>query len=329
MSGPDFLDEPFRPAQVAAAERSALDRSRPVNYPILEERHHYLLTVHGFDAGGFEATVRCVDVQAMIDAKMRPPGHRKPVGERDERDMLRAVARAKKMVRHAVKQIGCDHLLTLTTREAENTPESLARQWKAFVRRYRVFAHEEFPYVAIPERHPSNPKHWHLHVGIRGRLKLNLARQFWWNVCGGRGLGNVDVQYIKVGVHAGTGVPKGPLIRAEKIARYISKYMTKDLIFAHRPDKKRYWRSEFDMPSARRYWLAARPAASRQPGELLIENGNGVDGLSCALEELRSRLGGFDFMRCSFFMFPDGSGFWLSYNPDARDTAGFATPPPF
>jgi hypothetical protein len=34
--------------------------------------------------------------------------------------------------------------------------------------------------------------------------------------------------------------PKGPLVKAEKIARYISKYMTKDLIFARRPDKKRY-----------------------------------------------------------------------------------------
>jgi len=35
-------------------------------------------------------------------------------------------------------------------------------------------------------------------------------------------------------------IPKGPLVKAEKIARYISKYMTKDLIFAHRQDKKRY-----------------------------------------------------------------------------------------
>jgi len=65
-------------------------------------------------------------------------------------------------------------------------------------------------------------------------------------------MGNVDVQHLKVGVHP-DGTPKGPLVKAEKIARYISKYMTKDLIFAHRPDEKRYWRSEFDLPKARRY----------------------------------------------------------------------------
>jgi len=103
--------------------------------------------------------------------------------------------------------------------------------------------------------------------------------------------------------------------------------MTKDLLFAHRPDKKRYWRSEFDMPGARRYWLRARPTAGS--GALEIKNGEGVDSMSAAFVELRERLGGFDFMRCSFFMFPDGSGFWLSYNPDARDTVGFGQDPPF
>src|SRR5690606_9526419 len=101
-----------------------------------------------------------------------------------------------------------------------------------------------------------------------------------------------------------------------KIARYISKYMTKDLLFAHRPDKKRYWRSEFDMPAARRYWLETRPDYSDE-------------SLTAALAELRARFGGFCPMKCSIFMFPDGSGFWLSYNPHATDQAGLAAPPPF
>ena len=292
----------------------SLTRDRPINYPIYEEREHYLATVHGFEAGGFEATVRCVDLQALVDARMRPRGYRKPVEERSEKVMLRAVARAKKTVRHAVKNIGCDHLVTLTTREERNTPEDLNLQWKRFVRSYRQTTGGDFLYVAIPERHPSNPDHWHLHIAIRGRLKLKLARQLWWSCCGGRGLGNVDVQYIKVGAYT-NGAPKGPLVRAEKIARYISKYMTKDLIFAHRPDKKRYWRSEFDMPSARHYWLRTRPGNS--------------ETLTAALTELVARFGGFDLFRCSIFFFPDCSGFWLSYNPDARDSEGSGPPPPF
>jgi len=185
--------------------------------------------VHGFDAGGFEATVRVVDLQAMVDAGMRPRGPRKAVTERDERDMLRAVARSKKMVRHAVKQIGCDHLLTMTAREERNTPEDLNAKWKAWVRRYRFFTGEPFPYVAVPERHPSRPEHWHLHVAVRGGMygkhevngvwlkRLDLARRLWWQVCGGRGMGNLDIKPIKVGCHA-NGTPKGPLVKAERIA---------------------------------------------------------------------------------------------------------------
>jgi hypothetical protein len=306
------LPPPYRPAQIPFADWPVVGEDRPANYPIYEEREHFLATIHGFDAGGFEATVRYIDLQAMVDARLHVHRRRKQVEERSEKDMLRAVARAKKVVRHAVKQITCDHMMTLTTRQEENTPEELAVMWKAFVRRYRRFSNDEFPYVAVPERHPSNPRHWHLHVAIRGRLKLNIARQIWWYVCGGRGLGNVDVQWIKVGCDA-NGVPRGPLVKAEKIARYISKYMTKDLLFAHRPDKKRYWRSEFDMPEARRYWLHARP---------------GENGVTDALLEFRERFR-VSWSKCSFFLFPDGSGFWVSYNPDAGTAGLDERPPPF
>ena len=294
-----ILHEPYRPRQLATVE--AVRDGRPVNYPVLEEREHFLATVHGFTAGGFEASVRLVDLQALIDAQMRPRGRRKPVDQRDEVDMVSSVRRSKRALRRAVKEIGCDHLLTVTTREQRNSPEALARMWKAFVRRYRFFAKEEFPYVAVPERHPSNPDHWHLHVAVRGRLKLNIARQMWWYVCGGRGMGNIDVKFIRVGCDRQTGLQHGVLERSERIARYISKYMTKDLVFAHRPDKKRYWRSEFDMPEGRRYWMQTRP---------------GQRGVDDVLSEF---LGQFNIAlaKCSLFLFPDGSGFWLSYNPQA------------
>ena len=306
----------YFPPTIPPSEWGPGEHDRPYNHALLKERDHYLLTVHGFSAGGFEATVRNVDAQKLEDMSLRPRGCRKPVEERKPTDMLRSVARAKKTVRHAVKEIGCDHLLTLTTREEENDPDKLARQWKEFVRRYRKFSNDDFCYVVIPERHPSNPKHWHLHAAIRGRLKLNIARHIWWNVCGGRGMGNVDIRFIKVGCNPDTGQPHGPLVRSGKIARYISKYMTKDLIFAHRPDKKRYWRSEFDMPAARRYWLRTRPDYS-------------FESLNAALMEMQKALGNFSLSKCSIFMFPDGSGFWLSYNPDLPEIEGYAIPPPF
>jgi hypothetical protein len=312
--GLPFPEGPYRPSQIPISDWSHVDRERPVNYPIYEEPEHYLATVHGFNAGGFEATIRYINLQRMVEAKMRRPGIRKPVEERSELDMLRAVKRAKKTVRHAVKTIGATHLMTLTTRQEENSPEDLASRWKKFVRAYRPFSGDEFLYVAVPERHPTNPKHWHLHVAVRGWVKLKIARQIWWNCCGGRGQGNIDVKHIKVGVDRITGTVRGPLVRAEKIARYISKYMSKDLLFAHRPDKKRYWRSEFDLPEARRYWLKTRP-------------GSGDESLSLALREFLDQFG-LTGAALSMFAFPDGSGFWLSYNPDASAFQS-THPPPF
>lgn len=300
----------YRPRRLAVSEWPPGEWDRPQNHPLYEAREHFLATVYGFDAGGFEATIRRVDAQTLLDAQLRPRGRRKPVEKRDERDILRAVARAKKTIRHAVKTIGASHLLTLTTREHENTPESLAVRWKRFVRAYRAVSKDRFPNVAVPERHSLNPKHWHLHVAVRGFVEVRIARRLWWACCGGRGMGNVDVKHIKVGVH-GNGMPKGPLVKSEKIARYLSKYMSKDLIFAHRPDKKRYWRSEFDLPAPRRYWLEARP---------------GGGGLDAAFAEFLAR---FPVSRdaLSIWFFPDGSGFWCSYNPQAciEDTH----PPPF
>jgi hypothetical protein len=287
-------------------------RDFPVNYPVYADREHFIARVVGFDAGGFEAVIRCVDAQHMVEQSLRPRGARKPVEERSEVDQVRSAHRARTNLRQLVKQIGADHMLTLTTRQERNSPEELARMFKRFVRLYRSATSEDFAYVAVPERHPSNPNHWHLHVALLGRFKLKVGRAIWWNCCGGRGLGNVDIQYIKV--PAGRdGIPKGPLVRAEKIAKYLSKYMSKDLLFAYRPDKKRYWRSEFNAPAARRYWLQARP---------------GGEGLQAALQEFCDRFR-VDFFKCSFFLFPSGSGLWMSYNPDATDTRLPSTEPPF
>jgi len=281
----------------------------------LHELRAPVKTHQQFQTGQILASSHRRPQQAMVDARMRPRGIRKPFVERDERDMVRAANRARKMVRLNVKQIGADHLVTFTTREDENSPEELAGMLKKWVRSYRSLSGEAFAYVAVPERHPKNPKHWHLHVAIRGWLKINLARRLWWNCCGGRGMGNVDVQYIKVGADR-HGIPQGALVKSEKIARYLSKYMSKDLLFAHRPDKKRYWRSEFDLPEARRYWLRARP-------------GDGDDGLNCAFNEVLERFGLLPTVNAfSMFVFPDGSGFWLSYNPD-RSICGSTIPPPF
>jgi hypothetical protein len=213
-------------------------------------------------------------------------------------------------VRLLVKQIGADRLLTLTTRQNENTPEELCVHWRKLVRSLAGHGYNMAGYVAVPERHPTNPGHWHLHVAVRGYVPVNVVRGCWWHVLGGRGNGNIDVKYIKVRA----GLPTGA--RAARVAAYISKYISKELLSEYRPDKKNYWRSVFQSPAEAVHRLNLRSDGIGLPFDL-----------GDMVRELRDRFG-IDLEMASagtsrgVFFFPDGSGFWY------HSMAGAAQPPP-
>lgn len=318
----DSLAPRSGPAQIPASEWSVEHRRRSVNYPVFVEREQVEVKVVSFAAGGFELTARTVDLQervdrdermatdlqARFDLGMRGGGFgvrkRKPIAERCEADKLRALRRAKVAVRHACRQIGATHLLTLTTRQDRNTPEELAGRWRRFCRLVEFKLGRRLTYVAQPEPHPKNLDHWHLHVALPGFLPVNVARPIWWACCGGRGEGNIDIKYIKVRDGLGDGE------RARRVASYISKYMTKELVFDHRPDKKNYWRSRFELPGVRRCFLV-----HARPGDL--------DGMR---REVCERFGIVwePQQQGGWFFFPDGSGFWYSHAG-----GGAQAPPPF
>ena len=48
--------EAYRPPQIPVTEWSHVDRDRPVNYPIYEEREHYLATVAGYETNKYQIT---------------------------------------------------------------------------------------------------------------------------------------------------------------------------------------------------------------------------------------------------------------------------------
>jgi hypothetical protein len=117
----------------------------------------------------------------------------------------------------------------------------------------------EFEYVAVLERHPANPQHLHLHAAIRGQVHYGYLRRFWHiAICAHRGQrvskvlrgsdspGNIQDQPVKA--------PRGSFKQARKIARYLSKYITKDLIAEF--NKKRYWPSKgITLEAAQVFWL--------------------------------------------------------------------------
>lgn len=179
-----------------------------------------------------------------------------PSKPRDPESLERAQRRAKTSVRLNVTELAPSALVTFTTRKPMPL-DDLLWCWGHFARSLRR-AGFDFEYVAVPERHPSNPDHLHLHVAYRGRTPFSVLRRLWHVALearegravrcilrGAESPGNIDVQRIK---------SRDDLRRIRKIARYVSKYITKDLIAEF--NRKRYWPSKgIDLPAAQAFWL--------------------------------------------------------------------------
>lgn len=273
-----------------------------------EDGQAQLLKIQEFEHGGYEATIRRVDL-ARIGRVMEFGGCR---GKREEREqqhkhVMRAAGRARRKVRHLVKNMAATHLATFTRRESDPAEFWTAEDWAAAwdkLRRSTERVIGAFPYVAILERHKKG--NFHLHVAWCGRINLNVIRPIWWACCGGRGEGNVDAQHIKV---------RSGLERSSRVASYISKYVSKMFAETGRFNKKRYWCSRQSMADVRRWVLRAGDLAG-------------------AMSEVKTMLG-LDwgkFMRLNrgklepdhMFMFPDGGGLWFNFLPEIHAGA-----PPF
>ncbi len=269
--------------------------------------------IQRFAVGGYEALVSWVDLEKVGRAMGRGwhdvDGVRVVVKreqrEQNENDIVRSQQRAKKNVRLKTKNIGCDRLLTLTKRE--NNPveywtlDDWGKGWKKFVRLCNK-AGIALQYVAVPEKHEKG--NYHLHVAICGNINVKTIRKFWMVCLGGKGdekgaasLGNVDIAY-KPNISAGR--------RVAGIAKYISKYITKQLGVVSF-NKKRYWSSKTELPAVERYVMAGD---CWRAGLVELAAFLGLDVSKMVSEKM-------------VYVFPDESGVWFAY--DERMDA----PPPF
>jgi hypothetical protein len=306
----DDLDgiAPFSPDYClpqASQEEWAFSGRTIINHAFLEESDHMQLKIQPFKNGGFEGIVTWRNAQKIADMQNAPRriGKREEPEQRSEESLERSRIRARQKVRYHTKNIAANRLLTLTKRESEetgySTPDDWQQYWARFCRVYKkYFPDQPFMFVAVLEQHKDNV-HFHLHIATYSKKKmpLEVMRGIWWGICGGRGMGNVDIKYIRQQGHHGTA----------RIAKYLSKYISKGFDALERFNKKRYWVSDRDLPQAQRIWLRSRSLGDaikevfdRSPGTITF----GLDG------------GG-------FFIFPDQSGFWFAVHP------GQGSPPPF
>lgn len=249
--------KPPTPKHVPYSDKAAYV-GRPINFPVYEHASSFRAKVQEFSNGGFEVVISSINLQRHSDMaamylKRGPRLERKG----DQESIDKARRRAKRSVRLKCKEMGADHLVTFTTR-ATISRDELKAAWGRFTDNVSYHLKRKFEYVCVVEPHPTNPDHLHLHAAIRGRLtarEMVIFRRCWYIALGGNGTergkdvpGGFNIQQIKA--------RSGSLRMMDKIASYISKYITKDTSTAF--NKKRYWASKIDLVEARAYWLKAR-----------------------------------------------------------------------
>jgi len=320
----DILRPEYHPAQDAAYGGSSL---RPLqNSPTYDQREHYALTVQPFRAGGYEATLRLVDLQAAADRAEMPRqyGPRVEGDERSQDSVDSSRQRAKATVRKRVKDMGGNRLCTLTARQSDALGYLSPEEWgMAFARYVRILRRAGLmsDYVAILEPHkkglerlrartdgarPAAPASWdiplHIHFVTRSDFKMpiNLMRKCWNLALGGRD-GNIDVQWLRV---------RDGSDSIDRVAAYATKYITKGLAEFERFNKKRYWCAGLPLLAKGRTWLKGKEL--HEVWQQVLER----LGLSDEMVMELIRFGG-------LFSFPDGRGMWFNVRHSG------AAPPPF
>jgi hypothetical protein len=130
-----------------------------------------------------------------------------------EQNEKRARARATGVIRRKCLAIGADHLVTLTYRENVEDRERVLTDLER-LRRMLSRGGYSMPYVAVLECQKRGAIHPHL--AVRGFQDIRLLRRCWYKIVG-KAQGQVNVK----GPRPGTS----PV----KLARYLSKYISKDI----------------------------------------------------------------------------------------------------
>ncbi|MBA5875460.1 MAG: hypothetical protein GDA66_13050 [Nitrospira sp. CR1.2] len=213
----------------------------------------------------------------------------------------RARGRAKSTIRKKCLTIGADHLVTLTYRanveDRDRVLHDLERLRRALSR-----SGCSMPYVAVLERQQRGALHPHL--AVKGFQDVRLLRRCWYKIVG-NGQGQVNVRGPRPG--------SSPV----KLARYISKYISKD--FDNMPrefEEHRYFCSlGVKVPTEKHEFVLARRATDVESKmySLIRQEALRRIGVCCRLTEWIGGSGTYGWMAG----FEDGSIRWGTGKPEA------------
>lgn len=262
-------DRPSLKRRCLADEHAAFHAA--IARPIPEFRAKLVKLPHGQS----EISVTRPRVSSVINSRMGfnplldlPRGVRtdEEQAERDAENRQRASKRARQNVRHLVKSVWADHMLTFSYRDNVGDRERVASDWKEFVRLFRV-RYSEWRYVAVLERQERGA--FHIHVAVDGKQDIRWLLRCWllaigqpaedvsaWLV-GGVKLGEGSFGAVNVQGPRRRWGGTGKQWKRNQLAGYLTKYIGKEFEDADKHAKK-YWHSRnVERPIVQRFWLSA------------------------------------------------------------------------
>jgi len=198
-----------------------------------------------------------IRMRSQEEVEMTPEQEAAAAEAKKKDNLNRAARRAQQKVRHLIRMIGGDHMLTLSYRDNMEDIEQLKKDWERFVR----MMHAKYPkwqFVAVRERQDRGALH--LHVAVNGRQDIKYIRRCWYvalgaspNAEGADTPGQIDIRapWKRWG-------GKGYCWEPDKLAAYLTKYLVKAFEDGATLHAKRYWQSKgVQAPECQKVWLGA------------------------------------------------------------------------
>ncbi len=201
---------------------------RDLGSSVPDTHSHLEIILYDFGEGDAEAIITSLPEPRAI-SKGGGAKESKTREEMNPEQLQRSVGRAKRNVRHRIIMMGADRMLTLTKRGGFPTLDSMWKAWGAFAKRMKR-TDPDFQAVAVPELHKNST--YHMHVALNRFYNVNVMRFHWHRTLGADRIlrgedspGNLDIRKRQF--------PRG------RLARYLSKYMTKE-VSMQQAGRKRY-----------------------------------------------------------------------------------------
>jgi hypothetical protein len=174
-------------------------------------------------------------------------------------NLARSVRRSRQKVRHTIKAIKADHMLTLTYRENMQDIDKLKSDFAKF-RRMMVARFPLWQYCAVRETQERGALH--LHIAVKGRQPLNYIRTCWYIAIGGSASDKGDKTLGAINVRAPSRFSgrqgKSVKWKVEKLAGYLTKYLGKEFEGTDTHHTARYWLSKgIEGIEVTKFWLGA------------------------------------------------------------------------